>query len=241
VDSTLLARVAAEELGDRAVAVTAMSPIYPKHEFDESRELARQIGIRQIVIETSELENPDFTSNPSERCYHCKSGLFGKLLQIAESEALARVADGSNADDTGDYRPGARAAQELGVVSPLQEAGFTKDDIREVSRELGLPTHDKPSLACLASRFPYGTEINVEALRQVAAAEEAIRSLGFRQVRVRHHGALARVEVEPGDVARIMQQEISDSVSEALHRLGYVYISVDIDGYRTGSLNETLE
>ncbi len=240
VDSTLLARVTFDVLGDKTVAATAKSPTYPNGEFDEARQLAEHIGIRQVVIETSELDNEDFTSNPPQRCYHCKKELFTRLTEIANAEGLEYVADGANADDTGDYRPGARAAQELGVVSPLQEACFTKKDIRELSRELELPTHDKPSLACLASRFPYGTKITLDALRQVADAEEAIRALGFRQVRVRHHGALARVEVDPAEISRIMELETSDKISEALHRLGYIYISVDIDGYRTGSMNETL-
>jgi uncharacterized protein len=240
VDSTLLARIAFEELGEKAVAVTAKSPTYPEREFDEARKLAGQIGIRQIVIKTSELDNEDFRNNPPERCYHCKRELFSQLTRIAKTEGLEHVADGSNADDTGDYRPGAKAAREHGVLSPLQAAGFAKEDIRESSRELGLSTHDKPSLACLASRFPYGTRITEEGLRQVAEAEEAIRAMGFRQVRVRHHGALARVEVEQAELSRIMEPEVSDRVSEALHRLGYIYISVDIDGYRTGAMNEVL-
>jgi uncharacterized protein len=240
VDSTLLARLAFEELGQKAVAVTAKSPTYPPREFDEARELAEQIGIRHVIVETSEFNNDNFTSNPPDRCYHCKKELFGQLAQVAKAEGLEHVVDGSNADDTEDYRPGTQAAAEFAVVSPLQEAGFTKEDIRELSREMGLSTHDKPALACLATRFPYGTEITKEALEQVAQAEEAIRALGFRQVRVRHHGGLARVEVEPTDVSRIMELETSDRISEALHRLGYVYISVDIDGYRTGSMNETL-
>lgn len=240
VDSTFLARAAFEELGEKAVAVTAKSPTYPEREFNEAKELARQIGIRQIVIGTSELEIEQFTSNPPERCYYCKRELFSQLLRIARAEGLECVADGSNVDDTSDYRPGAEAAREHGVVNPLQAAGLTKKDIRELSRELGLSTHDKPSLACLASRFPYGTEITREALEQVAQAEEAIRAMGFRQVRVRHHGALARVEVEPSDVSRLMEFETSEKMSETLHRLGYIYISVDIDGYRTGSMNEAL-
>jgi uncharacterized protein len=240
VDSTLLARVAFEELGEKAAAVTAKSPTYPQREFEESQELAEQIGIRQIVIVTSELENEEFISNPPERCYHCKKDLFTRLASLAEAEGLEYVLDGSNSDDTEDYRPGARAAEELGIISPLQDAGLTKQDIRELSKELGLSTYDKPSFACLASRFPYGTRITADSLKRVAQAEDAIRSLGFRQVRVRHHGSLARLEVEQADVSRIIQSEISDRISEALHRLGYVYISVDIDGYRTGSLNETL-
>lgn len=240
VDSTLLAKVAFEELGEKAVAVTASSPTYPRREFEEAKQLAQEIGIRQIVIETAESEDPQFAANPPDRCYHCKKGLFGRLAEIARTEGLAHVADGSNADDAGDYRPGARAAAELNVVSPLQEAGFTKREIREASREMGLPTHDKPTLACLASRFPYGTPITADALTQVGEAEECLRSLGFGQVRVRHHGAVARIEVEPEAVSRLLEPELTGKVSEALHRLGYTYVSVDVDGYRTGSMNETL-
>lgn len=240
VDSTFLAKVAAQELGQRAAAVTAKSPTYPQREFEEAASLAREIGIRHIVIETAEADDPEFAANPPERCYYCKKELFGRLLEIARDEGLARVADGTNADDSGDYRPGAKAAAEMDVLSPLRDAGFGKQDIREASRELGLPTHDKPSLACLASRFPYGTPITREKLRRVNEAEEYLRSLGFRQVRVRDHGATARIEVEPQNVARVMDAQVSEKLSEALHRLGYIYVSVDLDGYRTGSMNEVL-
>jgi uncharacterized protein len=191
VDSTFLARVAFEELGDKAAAMTAKSPTYPPREFDEACKLAEQIGIRHIVIETAESDDPQFAANPPDRCYFCKKELFSRLVEIAKTEGLAHVADGSNVDDLSDHRPGAKAAAELGVTSPLQEAGLSKQDVREASKELGLPTHDKPSFACLASRFPYGTRITKEALKQVCKAEEFIRSLGFRQVRVRHHGATA--------------------------------------------------
>lgn len=240
VDSTFLAKLASEELGARAVAVTAKSPTYPPREFEEARELASQIGIRQIVVETSELGDPKFASNPPERCYYCKKSLFGLLVEIARAEGLACVVDGANVDDASDHRPGARAALELRVRSPLQDAGLGKRDIREASRKMGLPTHDKPSQACLASRFPYGTPITSEALRQVCKAEEFLHTLGFRQVRVRHHGATARIEVEPEQVGRLMDTQVTEDVSQALHQLGYIYISVDIDGYRTGSMNEVL-
>lgn len=240
VDSTFLAKVAYDELGEKAVAVTAKSATYPRREFEAAESLAREIGVRWIVIETAETEDPQFASNPPERCYYCKKELFGRLLEIAQKEGLARVADGANTDDSDDYRPGAKAAAQLGIASPLRDAGFTKQEIREVSRELGLPTHDKPSLACLASRFPYGTPITKEKLQRVNDAEECLRSLGFRQVRVRDHGATARIEVEPGMAARLMEPEVSRKLSEALHRLGYTYVAVDLDGYRTGSMNEAL-
>ena len=240
VDSTFLAKVAFEELGAKSTAVTAKSPTYPASEFDEAKTLAVQIGIKHIVIETAESDDPKFAANPPDRCYFCKKELYGRLLEIAKTEGLAHVADGSNTDDLNDHRPGAKAATELGVISPLQEAGLSKRDIREASKEMGLPTHDKPSFACLASRFPYGTRITKDALRQVGEAEEFIRSLGFRQVRVRHHGATARIEVETEKVGEIMQPALTEKITAELHRLGYTYIAVDMDGYRTGSLNETL-
>jgi len=240
VDSTLLAKVAFIELGEKTVAVTAKSPTYPQREFDESKKLAEEIGIRHIVIETAESDDPEFAANPPDRCYHCKKELFGKLAGLAKSEGLACLLDGSNDDDSGDYRPGAKAAEELGIISPLRDAGLTKPEIRELSKELGLPTYDKPALACLASRFPYGTAITQDALEQVGRAEEILREFGFRQVRVRHHGGTARIEVEPEEVPKLMDAELSAKVTGELHRLGYTYVSVDLDGYRTGSLNEVL-
>lgn len=240
VDSTLLLKAATKVLGDRALAVTATSETYPPQEFAEAKKLATEIGARQRVIHTSELEVEQFCNNPPERCYYCKTELFGKLLEIAREEGLAAVADGSNVDDMGDYRPGMKAAKELGVISPLREAGLTKDEIREISKELGLPTWDKPSFACLASRFPYGDRITMEKLTQVAAAEQVLRGLGLGQLRVRHHGQTARIEVEPEGFETVIRSDNRARIVEEFHKIGYLYVTLDLDGYRTGSMNEPL-
>jgi len=241
VDSTLLLKAATEALGDRALAVTATSETYPPQEFAEAKKLATEIGARQRVIHTSELEVEQFRDNPPERCYYCKRELFGKLLEIAREEGLAAVADGSNVDDLGDYRPGMKAAEELGVICPLRDAGLTKDDIREISKELGLPTWDKPSFACLASRFPYGDEITMEKLTQVAAAEQVLRGLGLGQLRVRHHGQTARIEVDAEGFEAVIRSDNRARIIEELHKIGYLYVTLDLDGYRTGSMNEPLK
>ncbi len=238
VDSTFLAFAAGEVLDDKALAVTARSETFPASERAEAVRLAGEIGIRHRIIETSELEVPGFAQNPADRCYHCKKELFGRLRAEADAEGLAWVADGTNADDTTDYRPGMRAIEELGVRSPLLEAGLGKDDIRELSRRAGLATWDKPAFACLASRFPYGEPITGAKLGQVDAAERAVRGLGFRQVRVRHHGDTARIEVPPEDVARLAAERAR--VVEALKSVGFTYIALDLEGYRTGSMNEVL-
>lgn len=240
VDSTLLLRVAMETLGDRVLAVTAMSETYPAHEVEEAIRLAEDMGARLRTIETSELESEQFASNPPERCFHCKSELFGKLAEIARAEAIPVIADGSNADDTADYRPGAKAASAFGVRSPLREAGFTKADVRALSRELGLPTWDKPSFACLASRFPYGDRITRPSLHKVGAAEQALRDLGLRQVRVRHHGDTARIEVELEDLPTVITPENRDRIVSACHEIGYLYVTLDLEGYRSGSMNAPL-
>lgn len=240
VDSTLLLRVAAEVLGDRALAVTAASETYPAQEVEDAIALARELGVRQRVIHTTELETEEFASNPPERCFYCKTELFGKLVEIAKEEGLAVVADGSNVDDTGDFRPGMKAAAQLGIRSPLREAGFTKADVRELSRRLGLPTWDKPSFACLASRFPYGHRISPEELRKVAAAEQVLRDLGVRQARVRHYGDTARIEVSPDDFTTLLEDENRHRVIAGFHQIGYLYITLDLEGYRTGSMNAAL-
>lgn len=240
VDSTLLLKVAHDVLGERALAVTARSETYPAQEVEEAVALARQLGVRLRLIETAELELEQFASNPPERCFYCKGELFGKLVEIAREEGLPVVADGSNVDDTGDFRPGMKAAAELGVRSPLREVGLTKAEVRELSRELGLPTWDKPSFACLASRFPYGDRITPEALHQVAAAESLLRELGVRQVRVRHHGQLARIEVEPEALPTLVAPEHRARIAEGFRRLGYLYVTLDLEGYRTGSMNAPL-
>ena len=237
VDSTLLFAVAAELLGERALAVTATSQTYPERELNEARELAGRIGGRHIVIVSEELDIPEFRDNPRNRCYYCKKELFGKLREIAEREGLQFVLDGTNVDDAGDHRPGRTAAAEIGVRSPLEEAGFTKQDIRDLSRAMGLPTWDKPAFACLSSRFPYGTAITPARVGQVGLAEESLRSLGFRTLRVRYHGSVARIELGEGEfelAAGIHRNDVIRMVKEA----GFTYVALDLQGYRTGAMNE---
>ncbi|MBM4143157.1 MAG: ATP-dependent sacrificial sulfur transferase LarE [Lentisphaerae bacterium] len=240
VDSTFLAAVAAAELGDRALAVTALSPTYPAREQAEAGELAARIGIRQVTVESNELEIPGFSDNPPERCYYCKRELFAVLRRAAREHGLGAVADGTNADDLRDYRPGRRAARESGVMSPLLEAGLGKDEIRALSRDMGLPTADKPAQACLASRFPYGSRITAAKLAQVDAVERVLRESGFRQVRVRHHGETARIEVGAAEIARLLDAPLRAKVVCAGKAAGFAYVTLDLQGYRTGSLNETL-
>jgi len=240
VDSTFLLKVAHDVLGDRALAVTATSQTYPQFQFEESARVAAQIGARQVVVHTEELDIPAFKNNPPDRCYHCKKELFVKLREIADRHGLRHVADGANADDLHDHRPGARAAAELDVRSPLQEAGFTKADIRHWSKLLGLPTWDKPSFACLSSRFPYGTGITREALDKVAAAEEFLRTEGFRQYRVRHHGTIARIELPSQDIPKAARQNFRSRLVERFKEIGYTYVTLDLQGFRSGSMNEAL-
>ena len=240
VDSTLLLYLAHKELGDCAVALVASSPTYPDFEITKAKEILREWGVRLVEVYSNELEIPAFKENSPRRCYHCKQELFQKCRERAEAMGLRYVADGANFDDRGDYRPGMEAARELGIRSPLMEAGFTKADIREVSRHLGLPTWNKPSLACLASRFPYGTEISSGRLKQVEKAEEHLRSLGFGQLRVRYHGDLARVEVEPSEIPRLLDSDLREEVVRGLKEAGFVYVTLDLQGYRTGAMNETL-
>lgn len=239
VDSTLLAVAAREALGDRSLAVLATSETYPSSEVLAARRTADDLGLTLVEVETHELGDPRFSSNPADRCYYCKQELFALLRRVADARGMRHVADGNNADDVSDHRPGRRAAVEHGVISPLQDCGMTKADIREVSRALGLPTADKPSMACLASRFPYGTAIDSAGLLRVGGAEEALRGLGLHQVRVRAHGDIARVEVAPDELehAFVARKE----VSAALKAAGFSYSVLDLDGYRTGSLNEGLE
>lgn len=238
VDSTLLLSVAAEVLGERVVAVTAASSTFPKRELDFAAQFAQKLGVRHKVVISEELEIEGFAQNPVDRCYHCKRELFTKLGQAAAAEGLAWVAEGSNVDDRGDYRPGRRAIAELNVRSPLEEAGLTKAEVREISRQRGLPTWDRPAFACLASRFPYGTEITEPALLQVNRAEEALRDIGFRQVRVRHHGDVARIEIAPDELEKAFAAR--DAVAAAVKEAGYAYAALDLQGYRTGAMNEVL-
>jgi len=240
VDSTLLLKVSRDVLGNEVVAVTTSSRTYPDRELEEAKEIAKMLGVRHVIIETHELENDNFASNPPDRCYYCKNELFSRLWQIAREFRLNYVLDGSNSDDVNDYRPGARAAQEHGVRSPLREVGLTKNEIRALSREMNLPTWDKPPAACLASRFPYGSRITPEKLSQVEKAENVIRAVGIKQVRVRHHGNTARIEVPPADFRKLLNTCTSGQIVQEMKRLGYDYVTLDLEGYRTGSMNEPL-
>jgi len=237
VDSTLLFAVAAELLGDRVLAVTATSATYPERELNEARGLAERIGGRHLVIISEELDLPEFRDNPRNRCYYCKKELFGKLRAIADREGLKHVLDGTNIDDAGDHRPGRLAAEELQVRSPLEEAGFTKQDIRDLSRDMGLSTWDKPALACLSSRFPYGTAITPERVIQVGLAEESLRGLGFRTLRVRYHGTVARIELGEDEFERATGP-VRDDVVRLVKAAGFTYVALDLQGYRTGAMNE---
>jgi uncharacterized protein len=238
VDSTLLSVAAHAVLGERCLSVLAVSDVSSQSEIDKARALARNLNLRFLEVETHELIDPAFRENSTDRCYYCRSELFGLLVRVAEAKGLVHVADGSNADDAADYRPGARAAEELGVVSPLQEVGLNKSEIRELAQSLGLPNWNKPSMACLASRFPYGEPISEERLAMVAGAESALRKLGLRQFRIRAHGNVARVEVEAADMDRAWS--LRGPISEAVKKAGFAYVAQDLDGYRSGSLNETL-
>ena len=240
VDSTFLLRVARDVLGGGVLAVTAVSATYPAEEYERACELAHGMGVRHLTIETDELADTRFCANPADRCYHCKRTLFQQIREVADREGIEIVADASNADDRSDYRPGRRAVAELRIRSPLDEAGLTKDDIRALSRELDLPTWNLPAMACLASRFPYGEEITAEKLERVGAAERFLRELGFPQVRVRMHGDIARIEVAPERVAELATADLRARVVDQLKALGFAYVTLDLQGYRTGSLNETL-
>lgn len=241
VDSSFLLKAAVDILGpENVLAVTAESETYQQFEREEAEANARLIGARHMVIHTEELANPDFASNPPDRCYHCKDELFGKLREMARTMGIRHVVDGTNFDDLSDIRPGRKAAMENEVVSPLAAAGLTKDDIRSLSRELGLPTWNKPAMACLSSRFPYGTGITTELLDRVAAAEACLRGLGFTQFRVRHHGDIARIEVSRDALPKFLDDEVSREIIARLKELGYVYVTLDLEGYRTGSMNEVL-
>ena len=240
-DSTLLAAVAKEMLGNRAVCVLASSETYPRSEVEEALVTADRLGIPVDRIDTDELRSEAFVANTPDHCYFCKKELFGKLVAISRARGIPWVADGSNIDDLDDYRPGSRAAAEFGIRSPLREAGLTKREIRELSRRLGLPTWDKPAFACLASRIPYGTRIEPAVLARLEEAECFLKGLGFRQVRVRHHGDIARIEVEPQEIGRLAEPEIRRQVAEKFKELKYLYTALDLTGYRTGSMNAVLD
>lgn len=240
VDSTFLLGAAKRVLEDKVVALTARSSTYPASELGEALQIAKELGVRHLVVDSEELDIPGFRENPPDRCYYCKTELFTKAFSVAGEQGMGYVCDGSNADDEGDYRPGMRAACDLGVRSPLKEAGLTKEEIRISSRRMGLPTWDKPALACLSSRFPYGETITPEKLSMVERAEAFLRSLGYRQLRVRHHDAMARIELAPEELEKFMKSGQADKVAAELKALGYTYVTVDLEGYRTGSMNEVL-
>ena len=236
VDSTFLAKVASDVLGKRVLAITALSDLFPAREADEAAEFCREQGIRQIPFEYHELDVEGFASNPPDRCYLCKTAILSAARDIAEREGFEVLADGSNADDADDYRPGSRAVKEQGVISPLYEAGLSKADIRALSRDLGLPTWDKPAMACLASRIPYGDLIDAEKLHRIETAEDYLHGLGLSQLRVRMHGDIARIEVPPEEFGLLTG--VADKVVERLRDLGFAYVTLDLQGYRMGSLNE---
>jgi uncharacterized protein len=240
VDSAYLAWIAHDVLGDRALAVTADSPSYPERHRALAHTIAQQFAISHLVIHTNELARPEYRANPVNRCYYCKHELYTQLMALARDRGFAVVADGSNADDRGDYRPGRQAAREFGVRSPLDEVGLTKMEIRELSRRAGLPTWDEPASACLSSRVPYHTEVTDEKLRTIERAEEILRELGFRVCRVRHHDQVARIELGADEIVRALESETRETIVRAFKEIGYQFVTLDLQGYRLGSLNEPL-
>lgn len=238
VDSTLLLKVAHDMLGPKAIAVTGDSEAFPQGEVDAALKVAAEMGVEVVRIRTHELSNAHFRVNNPDRCYHCKTELFGELQQVADRLGIRWIADGSHADDVGDYRPGMKAGTEKGVRSPLREAGIGKAEIRELALHLGLSNWDKPSFACLSSRFPYGTHITPELLARVDGCEKFLRALGFRQFRVRHHDTVCRIEVEPQDIPRVV--EWREAIVARFKELGYTYVTVDLEGYRSGKMNDPL-
>lgn len=241
VDSSFLLKCAHEALGEKALGVTARSSTYPGRELREAEAFAGRYGIPHLVIDSEELDIENYADNPPDRCFYCKQELFRKIFEAVKPRGIRFVAEGSNLDDLGDFRPGLRAAERLGVLSPLRKAELTKADIRALSKEMGLPTWDKPSFACLASRIPYGQKITPEKLRRVELSEQFLMDMGFRQVRVRCHGDLARIELAPEEVARAAQSENAAKIEAALKSFGFLYVALDLAGYRTGSMNDALK
>jgi uncharacterized protein len=241
VDSTFLLAVTHQVLRDKAIAVTIRSSMYTQRENKEAKAFAAQLGVKHIIIDADEYSVKEFVENTKDRCYFCKHAIFTKIKEIAVQNGIHYVADGSNADDANDFRPGTKAITELEVVSPLKIVGLTKQEIRELSKEMNLPTWDKPSFACLASRIPYGTKITREKLRMVEQGEEYLMDLGFRQFRVRHHGDIARIEVLPEDRKRFFNEQFLDKIASKFKEIGFTYVTLDLEGYRTGSMNEVLK
>jgi pyridinium-3,5-biscarboxylic acid mononucleotide sulfurtransferase len=240
VDSTLLLKIAHDVLGDKVIAVTARSSTYPAREFREAADFVQKTGIRHIVITSEELDIAGFADNPTNRCYYCKRELLAKIIAVAQNNNIRHVVEGSNADDTSDYRPGMQAVRELGVGSPLLEAGMGKEEIRILSKKMDLPTWNKPAFACLSSRFPYGQKITGDKLQAVDQAEQFLLDLGFRQVRVRHHGSIARIEVSAAERNKFFDTDLMDRIYEKFKQLGFMYTALDLQGYRTGSMNEVI-
>lgn len=241
VDSTFLLKTAHDVLGDNAVAVTAVSCSFPQRELKEAEEFCKKEGIKHIIFKSEELENKDFTQNPPNRCYFCKKQIFKNIIDIAKQNNIKNIAEGSNTDDNGDYRPGLQAVKELNIKSPLRYAELNKNEIRELSKALGLKTYDKQSFACLASRFPYGEEITEEKLLMVDKAEQLLLDMGFHQLRVRIHNKTARIEVEENEFPKLIEKENREKITAEFKKYGFTYISMDLQGYRTGSMNETLK
>lgn len=237
VDSTFLLAAAAEVLHENVIAVTANSPAFPEREFSQAVDFARGLGVRHITFEFDPLSVNGVSHNPENRCYLCKKAIFSEIVEIAGQNGITHIADGSNMDDIGDYRPGMQALKELGIAKPLLDAGMTKDDIRKLSQSMGLPTWNKPSYACLATRIPYGQEITAEKLHLIDAAEQYLMDIGFRQVRVRYHGDVARIEVAVEERSRFFDTEVMDKVNDKLTQTGFKYVTLDLKGYRTGSMN----
>jgi uncharacterized protein len=241
VDSSLLAKAAYEALGDKAIAVTAVSPSLPQAELEEAQEVAQRIGIKHELVQTDEMDNPNYVANPTNRCYFCKSELFTKLNPLADKLGFKHVVYGAMMDDRGDHRPGAQAAKEYAIRAPLDEADLNKEEIRQLSQRWGLPTWSKPSFACLSSRFPYGQLITLEKLTTVERAEQFLRDHDFRVFRVRHHDSIARIEILPADMPRLLEEPLHTQLVEHFKSLGYTYVTLDLSGFRSGSMNENLK
>lgn len=237
VDSTFLTKIAQESLGEKVVAATAVSPIHPRWETEEARRIASELKVNHVSVQTEELDDEEFSSNPPQRCYFCKRALFSKLGEVARQYGLSHILDGSNSDDVYDFRPGTKAAVEFGVRSPLQDVGFSKAEIRQALKDLGVPSWNKPSSSCLATRIPYGSAITLDKLHRIEQGEKFLRDLGMRQIRLRDHGHIARIEVQREDMALFLDEELAAKLTERLKELGYHYVTLDLEGYRSGSVN----